>query len=47
VTRTEAERWLDNKEERDQKVEELREQVIKQFEQKGLEVPPGLRHSTK
>jgi hypothetical protein len=45
VTRAEAERWLETKEERDKQSEDLRVQVIKQFEQRGLEVPPALRQS--
>lgn len=45
VTKSEAERWLEGKEERDKQRENLRQQVIRQFEERGLEVPKGLRDS--
>jgi hypothetical protein len=43
VTRNEAERWEENRAEREEKAGILRQQLIREFESKGLPVPEVLQ----
>lgn len=43
VTRNEAERWEENRADREEKARVLREQLIHEFESKGLSVPEVLQ----
>ncbi len=43
VTRNEAERWEENRVDREEKARVLREQLIHEFESKGLPVPEVLQ----
>lgn len=47
VTRNEAERYEENRAEREERLKLIRSEVIRQFKEKGAELPPGLReHDT-
>lgn len=45
VTKTEAQRWEDTKEDREQQREALRDALVKSFQDKGMELPPALRNA--
>jgi hypothetical protein len=43
VTKNEAQTWLESKEEREQRAEVFKQELVRQFKQKGLELPPSLQ----
>lgn len=43
VTKTEAERWEDKREEREARARQFRQSVLEQYKKRGLEPPPVLQ----